>query len=580
MRMRLAVGIAVLTGALARAQERVIVHEVDERQVCSVKVTPFSGSTRPGGLGFVLVDAQNHDGKPHALQVDVQSWNRSTQDISLHRSLMLGPEERGRFFLPLPNASGGYRLTVVVDATTHTDNLHLAPNRGFTALLVSDRPQVAPQALAIVQATAGPARNASEKQQVVACNTIDLPADWRCFTGFDMVIVDGRSRLPDEAQQALRRYAFAGGTVLVGSPRSLPAGALRDRLEGSDLPATVAHGLGFVVATGALEIDPAEMRDLFAALPAGRPGSGRALWPAPEPLLAQQDVPGLDEAPVLVFLCVILLFAALAGPVNFFLLRRWRRPLLALVTVPALGFGTTLLMLGYALVHDGFGVRGVVRTWTLLDQRNHEAVTIGARTLFAGLAPDALQIDNDAMVLAPAAFHRPDSRRPDRWHFDGDSNRLDGGVLPSRTTSVLLDARQGVARERLRARLRPDGALDLLTDGGVVPTGTVLLRDPDGGYWAGEGLRLARCTDAEAGQVLDGWISEVREHRIDTGVGHVEASLELLVHRLVRSSELPPGSYCTRVAATPWAPEHGLRADYDVAQHYVFGLLAAEDFLR
>ena len=38
--------------------------------------------------------------------------------------------------------------------------------------------------------------------------------------------------------------------------------------------------------------------------------------------------------------------------------------------------------------------------------------------------------------------------------------------MPSRTTTPLLSARQGVVRQRLRARFVGDGELHLLTDGG------------------------------------------------------------------------------------------------------------------
>jgi len=596
--------VALLSGAAGRAQEQVIVHAENERQICSIKVTLFGGSGRIGGFGFVLVDAQNHDERSHVLQVRLHSQLWASNDVRLQRSLVLGPQERGRFFLPLPNtAQSNYELRVVVDTTKYDGVFLLTPNRGLTGLLVSDRPQTTPAALALLQAAAARAPfEARDKHQVVPCSTIDVPADWRSFTGFDLVLVDGRSRVDAQVQQALRRYAFAGGRVFVAAPRSLPAGDLRERLEQYDEARVVAHGLGFLVAVPSLEPGVSDVRDMFDAMPSPREG----LWPLPEPLCATQVVPGLDQAPVLVFLFVILLFAVLAGPVNFFLLRRWRRPMLALVTVPALGLGTTLLMFVYAFAHDGFGVRGVVRTWTLLDQRDHQAVTIGARTLFTGLAPDSLQLDADTLIVAPAAFSRPgNSRSPDRWQFDADTNLLDGGVLPSRTTSVLVEARQGVARERLRARVRPDGALELLTDGGVVPVGVVLLRDPDGQHWVGEGrvgegTVLQRCTDEVAERTLGTLARAASRFRIvqprdqgpqslprrssrqapAQGDGTADVDLEMLTTRLVADATLAAGSYITQVAAAPWANEHGLRVDYDLEQHYVVGQLAAEDFLR
>jgi len=142
---------------------------------------------------------------------------------------------------------------------------------------------------------------------------------------------------------------------------------------------------------------------------------------------------------------VILVFSALVGPVNFIVLRRLRRPMLALVTVPALGFSTTAMMLGYGMFCDGFGTRGVVSSWTVLDQERHECAVIAARTLFSGLSPGSCTMGPDTLLLAPRAFLHPERRGADRWHLDENST-LDGGVLPSRTATPLLTAQQGVVR--------------------------------------------------------------------------------------------------------------------------------------
>jgi hypothetical protein len=312
--------------------------------------------------------------------------------------------------------------------------------------------------------------------------------------------------------------------------------------------------------------------------------------------MAPQTIPGLGEAPVTAFVLVMLLFAIVAGPVNFMLLRRWRRPLLAVATVPLLGFGTTGVILTYGLLHDGFGVRGVVASWSCLDQARHEVAAVAARTLFAGLAPGALAMGPDSLLVAPRTTDRAPGAT-DRWHYDSNNGTLDGGALPSRTPTPWATVQQGVARQRLVAQRVGSDELLLQADGGVATTGDVVLRDLDGVWFAGRAPKLRRATQQDAVAVLDG----LRR----TGGG---MSLELVLEaqgsafsRRLRTPQtetttewrtigaladrvfadaLPPGTWVAQVSAAPWLDEHGLSVRYDQARHYVRGSMQAEDFVR
>ncbi|MBL8728115.1 MAG: hypothetical protein JNM25_06775 [Planctomycetes bacterium] len=560
-------------GGAARAQERSVVHAVDGREVAAVRVAAFPGASLAGGLGFLLISAENRDAAAHVVVVDVASHPWGSSSIAVRRELRLGPHELGRCFLPLPTTSdSGFELDVAVDGTTYPGSISGTRHDGVVGLLVSARSDTEPWGLTVVQSIQ---RVAKPPATVALVAPEDLPADWRLFTGFHAVVVDGRARLADEVQTALVRFATSGGTVVVGNPDRLPPGDLRARCLAADAAGVVRCGLGHCVVV-ATEGDTTELRERLAALP--RPGTSG--WPAPVALLHEQVVPGLGAAPVLVFLVVILVFACVAGPLNFLLLRRWRRPLLVLVTVPACGLGTTLLMLGYGLVHDGLGVRGVVRSWTLLDQERHEATSLAARTLFAGLSPDALTVAPDGMLLAPRATFRDDRRNPDRWQFDPVQSVLDGGVLPSRQSTPLLSARQGIARQRLRVRPAGD-RLELLLDGGVVPVGEVLLHDADGRLWLGEAPFLVPATEAAARAALGRWSRQAAMLSIrEQESGGEPSAVHGLVERLLGGADLPRGSYVARTATAPWLDDHGLRTAYDAVEHFVVGHLAAEDFVR
>jgi len=561
-------------------QEQIVVHLEDERQVCSIKVTPYVGAARSGGLGFVHVDMQNLDGVEHVVGVRFASREWSGSNVDAEREVVLLPHERGRYFLPLPTLPRyDFGLTITVDAVPYEESLQAARHDGRVGLLISDRPQLEPQALALVQSAWPRPAKGKAKPGIAAVSSRGVPADWRLFTAFDAVIVDGRSEVGRDTQEALRRFACAGGRVLVIGADRLPAGALRQWLEHLGDSGAVAVGLGTITVAPSLNSN--RLRTELTTGP-----SSESLWPLPFAVQSPQVIPGLDQAPVLMFLFVILLFAIVVGPVNFFLLRRKKKQILALVTVPALGFGTTLLMFGYAIVHDGFGVRGVVRSWSLLDQQRHEVSTVASRTLFAGLSPGPLAVGDDSLLLAPWAFMRSDRRSRHRWSYDGDTGEIAGAVVPARTLTVLDSARQGVARARLRCQMRADGELELLTGGGVVPVGEMLLRDFDGGYWVGRAPVLSRCSDGRARQWVESTRRSFRVHetrgdrRRGTRGGLEIMSLDVIANPLLRGADLSPGSYVATVSDAPWVPEHGLQVDYAVARHHVLGLLDREDFIR
>lgn len=563
------------------AQEEVIVHMQSERQVTSTRFAHFGGS-RTGGLGFLLVDLENLDDRPHEIDVVAATSPWSSGDQSTRRAMQLGPRERAKFFLPWANtAVGSFMVEVTVDGSMIGTHVSPGTNAGLCGLLVTERTDRQAWGTLVVQAMPS---TASDPPTVLPARLEHLPADWRLFTAFDAVVVDGRCRMAAEQQEALRRFVFAGGTVVVGEPDRLPAGPLRDLAAKGG-----SHGLGHCVVVDAGGGDTGALRATLGALP--RAGLGG--WPAPPALQQQQEVPGLGAAPAKVFLVVILAFAVLAGPVNFLLLRRWRRPLLVLVTVPALGLGTTLVMLGYGLLHDGLGIRGVVRSWTLLDQERHEAAGLAARTLFCGTSPSSLDMGTDGLLVAPRASDHQDRTDPDRWHFDGANGQLDGGALPSRRVTPLLSAQQGVVRQRLRFRALDADRFEVLADGGVEPQGEIVLRDFDGAWWVGDGKGLQRASAEVGSAALDRFGREAgvvpmapgELVRFGLGSGEIAAaggpqSVHPMLARFLGNEGLRRGSYTAIVRSAPWLDEHGMQVAYDMATHFVIGRLAAEDFVR
>lgn len=163
-------------------------------------------------------------------------------------------------------------------------------------------------------------------------------------------------------------------------------------------------------------------------------------------------IPGVGVAPVVSFLLLITLFAAVIGPVNYLLLGRWRRLYLLLITVPVGAAVVTCSLFLYALATDGIGVRARLRSFTELDARAGHAVSWSRQSYYASIAPSkGLNFPEDTAVYP--LVHEPTSRSGTRsWgqelHWD-EGQHLQAGYLPSRSAAQFLVVRAAPTQSRL-----------------------------------------------------------------------------------------------------------------------------------
>lgn len=172
-------------------------------------------------------------------------------------------------------------------------------------------------------------------------------------------------------------------------------------------------------------------------------------------------IPGVGLTPVLGFQILISLFAILIGPVNYWLLRRWGRLNLLLITVPVSALLFTATLLGYAFIHDGLGVRCRVRSFTELDQRRGEAVCWSRLSYYAGLSPSRGMTFSGDVAVFPLRLPTEDSQRG-RGRADGPERELEwiaadtpDGLPDQHLSSHWLPARVPTQFVTVRARPTP-----------------------------------------------------------------------------------------------------------------------------
>jgi hypothetical protein len=200
----------------------------------------------------------------------------------------------------------------------------------------------------------------------------------------------------------------------------------------------------------------------------GPPAVDRQYWTirhGVEPQWGTEDfwnflIPGVGLAPVGAFRILITLFVIAIGPVNYYLLRRWRRIHLLVFTIPICAGAITFALFGYALISDGLGTRVRVRSFTEIDQRSGEAACISRQSYYSGLAPgNGLSFSDNTMVvpiLAPTydrwrRYGQLNDARSIRWD---ERQNLTEGWLASRTPTQYLIVRSRATEHRLDIKSR------------------------------------------------------------------------------------------------------------------------------
>jgi hypothetical protein len=168
-------------------------------------------------------------------------------------------------------------------------------------------------------------------------------------------------------------------------------------------------------------------------------------------------IPGIGGAPVRSYFLILLLFSVLIGPVNYVWLRRKRRQILFVLTVPLISAAFILLLSGYAILGEGFDVTGRAESFTLLDQRTNHAATRAIVSMYAaGMAPgNGLQFSRGVAVFPYVLFG---SGSQERDFLDlTELQQYSAGFIRARAPANFNEVSFRAARERLNFSHTEDG---------------------------------------------------------------------------------------------------------------------------
>ena len=150
-------------------------------------------------------------------------------------------------------------------------------------------------------------------------------------------------------------------------------------------------------------------------------------------------------------------FSVIIGPVSFWFLWRRRQRVLLVLTAPVISIVFIVLLAGYAIAGEGFGVYGRAATFTILDETAKQAVTRAAFSMYAaGMAPSGgIRFGRDVVVL-PIGTSGTGSR--ERLSLDlTEAQRYSSGVLQARAPTNIEQISVRTSRERLTFSRGADG---------------------------------------------------------------------------------------------------------------------------
>jgi hypothetical protein len=330
---------------------------------------------------------------------------------------------------------------------------------------------------------------------------------WLSYSHYDGVVLtrdelEALARGPADSQAirtALLQYVEAGGTLLVvgGSgaetpPLTLPASWKRNHESRNGLR-TSYGGFGLC-----LQIDNRDTStwDISTASEISNAWARTAA-----PYLAQHDLLSANNAlpivedvglPVRSLFVLMLLFTLVIGPCNIWLLARWKRRIWLLWTAPLISLVTCTAVFGCMIFAEGWQGRTRVAAFTVLDETEQRATTLGHSASYSPLTPgDGLHFspDTEVTVLGSQGPFSSQSACDLDWTKD---QHLQRGWIAARVPAHFQLRRSDTKRlERLVVSREKDGSLQITNQLGAAIR-KLWLADEKGRLYTGDAVQVGQ----------------------------------------------------------------------------------------
>lgn len=417
-----------------------------------------------------------------------------------------------------------------------------------------------------------------------------LPTDWRAYSTLSLLVVDASETPSAAAGAALESWVRLGGLLIVRGEEAAAqawlerhglASALRENpaADADSAQGEVAwrrHGFGRIgIGRGAGGPTLAQAVQELTKLPRTPvQASGVRLPDGPFGVQVQAlttGIPGVRDVPRARLTLLLLAFAVIVGPVQFFRSRRRpERTWSMLVWTPLLSLGFVVLVLVVGLFAQGLGRKEAMSSLTWLAPGDRAAVALYAREVFVGnrfgIEP---RLDAGTLLLPDQVDQLRDAS--ERYvSLPEEAGRLEGAWAPSRSPVLLRGAWSGSLRAEIA--FRRDGDAVLATSGFDLSLNDLHWRDAAGGLWRADGPLLPGATTRLEAVDADGWTPGCfrDDGPMLTDAGIFRHSVERTPPSHV-PQDLPSGCWRARSLEAPWLPDCGISARSVRGEHWIFG---------
>ena len=284
-----------------------------------------------------------------------------------------------------------------------------------------------------------------------------LPTNWLGYTSLRAVAIGPAEweQLTDSQKAALLAWIGSGGDLIYvdGDIKNLlPNAQVQASTDAGRTTARHLFGRVHAVPLSAVETG---LAPVLSALDKDRepnwalPANGAHDWGTVERGGFRLRIPGVEGVPARAYLGILLLFAVVIGPLNYWILRRKGRQVLVVLTAPLISIGFIAVLAAYAIVGQGFQIVGRAVTVTMIDQVSKQAATRATVSLYApGLSESGgLRFGRESAVWAvgPEGNGLRDAMELDLT----EAQHFSSGVLQSRSATNFEQVTFRMARERL-----------------------------------------------------------------------------------------------------------------------------------
>jgi hypothetical protein len=404
---------------------------------------------------------------------------------------------------------------------------------------------------------------------------------WLGYSSYDGIVLGGPKlqAAPADVKNTLWKYVEAGGSLLLLGKCEVPEGWSRRKAELNKMTAYYP-GFGQCLVNAEEDITKWEPAQWIAITDMW--DSTTQLWQGnvftPTQANRHFEVVSNLGVPVRGLFSMMLLFTALIGPVNIYVLGRKRRRIWMLWTVPAFSLVTCVLLFGFMLLSEGWHGHVRAEGATFLDETSQRTASIGWMGFYSPMTPgDGLRFsDNTELTphfrVDPLHYRRQRLGLSITW--SDDVQHLDSGWLTARVPAHFLVRSVERRLERLIVTAEPDGSLSVLNSF-KAPIQSLWLADKEGRIYTAENIAkgsrgvLKRVGDEKAG----GRLESLRIAYQKDWSKLVDAVTTDAAALLNPAAVLTPGCYVAVVEGAPFF-EDGLRsAQNRKGRSVVFGVM-------